>query len=57
MIGRTSGPGCNSIDYLEDKLKENINDNLYSPLILSLLCDYYKIHLTYLGTGCIFDGY
>lgn len=56
LIGRTSGPGCNSIDYLEGpgKLVDNIRDNLFSPLVLMKLCEERNIHLTYLGTGCIF---
>lgn len=59
LIGRTSGPGCNSIDYLEQKgkLVENIRDNLYGPLVLALLAQKHGIHLTYIGTGCIFYGY
>ena len=59
LIGRTSGPGFSTIDYLEQsgKLEENIKDNLYSPLILAILCTKHNIHLTYLGTGCIFNGY
>lgn len=58
LIGRTSGPGYNTIDYLEQpgKLNENIKDNLFSPVILASLAVKYKIHFTYLGTGCIFDG-
>jgi hypothetical protein len=57
MIGRTSGPGNNTIDYLEQpgKLRENINDNLYSPIILAQICSEFDIHFTYLGTGCIFS--
>jgi len=55
FIGRTGGPGNNTIDYLEDKLKVNLQDNLYSPLILMKLCCDRGIHLTYLGTGCIFS--
>lgn len=56
FIGRTSGPGINSIDYLEQpgKLVENVRDNLFSPVVLMKLCDDEKIHFTYLGTGCIF---
>ena len=56
FIGRTHGPGYSTIDYLEqkDKLVENVRDNLYSPLILTLLGQRYGIHVTYLGTGCIF---
>ncbi len=59
LIGRTSGQGYSTIDYLEQpgKLVENINDNLYCPIILAILCKKYNIHFTYLGTGCIFDGY
>ena len=65
FIGRTHGTICNddgndkiynTIDYLEQKgkLLDNINDNLYSPLALALLCKELNIHYTYLGTGCIF---
>lgn len=54
FIGRTSGPGCNTIDYLEDKLSINVRDNLYAPLILMKVCSDLKIHLMYMGTGCIF---
>jgi nucleoside-diphosphate-sugar epimerase len=57
FIGRTSGPGCNSIDYLEGpgKLVENVRDNLFAPVILMKLCEEERIHFTYLGTGCIFN--
>ena len=59
VIGRTYGDNINSIDYLEQKgnLKININDNLYSPLNLAFISKKYNIHLTYMGTGCIFNGY
>lgn len=54
--GRTCGGNYNNIDYLEDPktLKENINDNLYSPVKLALFCDKNNIHYTYIGTGCIY---
>ncbi len=57
FIGRTYGEGFNTIDYLEQegKLKENVRDNLYAPLVLANLANKYKIHYTYLGTGCIFS--
>lgn len=57
MIGRTHGTGYKTIDYLEQKgkLVENINDNLYAPLILANVCKELGVHLTYLGTGCIFS--
>lgn len=56
LIGRTHGPGYSTIDYLEQKgkLVENVRDNLYSPLVLALLGKKYGVHVTYLGTGCIF---
>jgi 3,5-epimerase/4-reductase len=61
LIGRTSGIyNCKiigTIDYLEQpgKLQENIRDNLFSLISLALLCREYNIHLTYVGTGCIFN--
>lgn len=60
MIGRTYGKGedgklINNIDYLEDHLQENLNDNLAMPLLLALLCKNQGVHLSYLGTGCIFS--
>lgn len=61
LIGRTHGKIGNkvisTIDYLEEegKLVENIRDNLYSPLMLAIICNKKNIHFTYLGTGCIFD--
>jgi 3,5-epimerase/4-reductase len=58
FIGRTHGEGINTIDYLEQpgKLVDNIRDNLYAPIVLSLLAKKHKIHFTYLGTGCIFTA-
>ena len=58
LIGRTHGPGYSTIDYLEQKgkLVENVRDNLYSPLVLAILGLRYGIHVTYLGTGCIFSS-
>jgi 3,5-epimerase/4-reductase len=61
FIGRTHGKidekEYTTIDYLEQpgKLKENIRDNLYSPITIALICQKYNIHYTYLGTGCIFE--
>jgi dTDP-4-dehydrorhamnose reductase len=58
LIGRTHGPNYTTIDYLElpGKLVDNIRDNLYSPLYLAYLANKYNIHLTYMGTGCIFNN-
>jgi dTDP-4-dehydrorhamnose reductase len=58
LIGRTHGPGYSTIDYLEQKgkLVENVRDNLYSPLVLAILGQKYHVHVTYLGTGCIFSS-
>jgi len=61
LIGRTHGKiddkVYSTIDYLEQdgKLRENIKDNLYSPLKLAIICQKKNIHFTYLGTGCIFE--
>lgn len=60
-IGRTHGTYNNkvygTIDYLEQpgKLVDNIQDNLFGPVVLALLSKKYSFHLSYLGTGCIFD--
>jgi dTDP-glucose 4,6-dehydratase len=60
LIGRTHGKIDDkiypTIDYLEQKgkIKENIRDNLFSPLLLAEISKNRNIHFTYLGTGCIF---
>jgi len=59
-IGRTHGTIGEkvypTIDYLEQpgKLLENLRDNLQAPLAIATLCTRLGIHLTRLGTGCIF---
>lgn len=59
-LGKTSGKGFNNIDYLEsiDTVNENINSNLYAPLLIAQLINKYNlnIHMTYIGTGCIYNG-
>jgi len=57
FIGRTHGPGFNTIDYLEQsgKLVENLRDNLYAQVTLANVCSSLKIHFTCIGTGCIFE--
>ena len=57
FIGRTHGKGYSTIDYLEGKGKilDNVRDNLYAPFVLAQISKKYNIHLTYLGTGCIFQ--
>lgn len=61
VIGRTHGrigdKAYTTIDYLEQpgKIRENVRDNLFSPMVLALLCTKLDIHFTYLGTGCIFE--
>lgn len=60
LTGRThgtiNGKYYPTIDFLEQKGKivENIRDNLFVPLMLAELCKERNIHLTYVGTGCIF---
>ena len=58
LIGRTHGESCLTIDYLEQpgKILENIRDNLYAPITLAIICQRLDIHLTYMGTGCIFSN-
>lgn len=61
FIGRTHGnigeTKYTTIDYLEQegKLKENVRDNLYSPVTIALIAKKHNIHYAYLGTGCIFE--
>ena len=61
LIGRThgtyEGKYIGTIDYLEKpgKIFENVRDNLFGPMVLSLLSKKYNFHFTYLGTGCIFQ--
>lgn len=62
FTGRTHGTTedgrrITTIDYLEEegKLVENLQDNLYGPLVVAFLAQEYKIHFTYMGTGCIFE--
>lgn len=54
-LGRTSGPGFNTIDYLEGKVKENLDDNLGAPLILAEVSRTCDIAMLYFGTGCVFE--
>ena len=60
FTGRTHGSigdkQYTTIDYLEQpgKLVDNVRDNLYGPIVLAKICSEKAIHLTYLGTGCIF---
>ena len=57
FIGRTHGPGSNTVDYLEggpDKLAINMRDNVYRPLLLAEICRKFSIHFTYIGSGCLF---
>ena len=60
-IGRTHGTigetKYTTIDYLEQKgkVRENVRDNLYSPVMIALIAQKHDIHYAYLGTGCIFS--
>jgi dTDP-4-dehydrorhamnose reductase len=61
FAGRTSGTigekEYTTIDYLEQpgKFAENVRDNLFAPVSLANLARKHGFHLTYLGTGCIFQ--
>lgn len=60
LTGRThgtiDGKVYGTIDYLEQKgkLYENVRDNLFCQVSLSLLCIKLNIHLSVIATGCIF---
>lgn len=60
-IGKTSGTidgrEVKTIDYLEHpgKLVENVGNNLYAPILLARATSQLGIHMTYMGTGCIFQ--
>lgn len=60
VIGRTrgtyNGVEYTTIDYLENPgiIKYNVRDNLFSPITLAILTQKLGIHMTYMGTGCIF---
>ena len=56
IIGRTHGPGCGTIDWLEQPghLRYNVRDNLFAPFVLATECHRRGIKMTYMGTGCIF---
>lgn len=58
IIGRTCGAGIDTIDYLQqpETLQQNVQDNLYAPVMLGIICNSKNIHLTYIGTGCIFNS-
>jgi 3,5-epimerase/4-reductase len=60
--GKTNGKTYSTIDYLEQpgKIKDNVRDNLFVPLIIAEACKKYSknnrfVHYTYFGTGCIFS--
>ncbi len=63
MIGRTTGPAptdretdSSTIDFLEFPENDylNLRDNFIAPATLATICGELGIHLTYLGTGCIY---
>ena len=55
-IGRTHGPGCGTIDYLERKgmLRANMLDNYFAPITLTRTCARKGVYLAQIATGCIF---
>ena len=61
LVGRTHGQindkVYTTIDYLEQKgkLVENIRDNLFAQVSLSLICSKLGVHLSAMSTGCIFQ--
>jgi 3,5-epimerase/4-reductase len=61
LVGRTHGQigdkVYTTIDYLEQKgkLVENIRDNLFAQVSLSLICSKLGVHLSTIATGCIYS--
>lgn len=53
-VGKTSGPGFTSIDYLEQKgkLYENLESNLVLPYKIATSTN---VPVLYFGTGCIYE--
>ncbi len=55
-IGKTYGPGKNNIDYLKGNLKTNLDHNLLAHFVIMNACKEAQVHLTILGTGCIYEN-
>jgi len=55
--GTYEGKYYGTIDFLElpGGLEKNLRDNLRGPVNLALICQHHGVHLTYIGTGCIFS--
>lgn len=60
-VGRTHMPGqgtaASTIDCLEgspEKLRLNVRDNLEAPVQVARVCAKRGVHMTYIGTGCIY---
>ena len=49
--------GRPNVDWCEDHKREVIKTNVVGVLNLADICHRRDIHLTYFGTGCIYDGY
>lgn len=55
-IGRSHGKNLYSIEEIEQNLSKNINDNMYSILVLMKLCMEENIHLTNITDGSNFNS-
>ena len=53
-VGRAYGRNIYNTSYNEDKLYINIRDNLISQLNLSIICNKYNIHCTFVGSDCTY---
>jgi hypothetical protein len=51
---KSYGKNIWNTSFIEDKLDINIRCNLYFPISICNLGKKYKIHITYIGDGCIF---
>jgi 3,5-epimerase/4-reductase len=58
LAGRTRVGDGETVDSLESRehLPINLRDNLLAALVVAHLAKEYGVHLTYIGTGCLFEG-
>lgn len=54
-IGRTHIGSISTIDALETESDINVRDNFFAPLSAAVYCSQLNIHVTYIGTGCIYS--
>ena len=51
--GKTGRP---NVDWCEDNKGETLFSNVTAPLILAKVCEEMDIHMTHIGSGCVYEG-